>query len=264
MSNKIQSGKDHIVILIHGALADERMWDDHKKLLSKDYEAISRTQRHFGRNGYSDKGSFGIVTHSEDLANFIDSLNTTKPTHLIAWSYGADVALNMLVNHPNLASSLFIYEPGFPGYLNDDEINIFKEDASAMFGPVFQLVNEGKLEIGVQKLIDGSGNKEGYFESQAEDIKLQQLENAHTLPKQLNQNEMPNLTTETLSKITIPVTVAWGSNTRNLFEVVANAASALIPNVRKLRVNDATHMLPIEQPDLFSLFIREHIENIKI
>ncbi|GAA5442405.1 2-succinyl-6-hydroxy-2, 4-cyclohexadiene-1-carboxylate synthase [Microbulbifer sp. NBRC 101763] len=246
------------LILLHGALADERMWEPHIQLLSKEFTAVNFTQRHFGINGQDSNGNFGIDTHAEDLNSFIKE-KTSKPVHLAAWSYGADVALNAAIKSPTLFKSLFLYEPGYPGHLDNEEMAKYMQDAEAMFGKVFQAVSDGNLAVAVESLIDGSGNKVGYFSSQSQNHRSQQLENTHTLPLQLNQSEQPSLDKTHLSRIQIPTTIAFGSDTRSLFRIVSKSAAIHISSAKLIEVLSENHMLPLENPEQFSQLIKEHI-----
>ncbi|MCB0033948.1 MAG: alpha/beta hydrolase [Anaerolineales bacterium] len=258
-----RSGSGEVVVLIHGALADERMWAAHSDLLDHDFDVIALTQRHFGVNGTTDGGAFGLNTHAEDVIQFVQGLPSRQPVHLVGWSYGADVVLNALVKQPRLCASALLFELGYAGYLTEAEMGVFGADAKAMFGPIFSLAAVGKLAEALRTLIDGSGQQVGYFEGQTPAAQKQQLENLHSLPKQLNQQEVPNLTMDTLPKITVPVTVAYGQETRPLFRVVSQAAVRLIPTARGVCVPEATHMLPIERPDLFVKLIEEHVVGIQ-
>lgn len=253
-----QKKPEDTLILLHGALADERMWEPHIQMLSKDFKVVNFTQRHFGINGQDLTGNFGINTHAEDLISFIKGI-TCSPVHLAAWSYGADVALNAAIKSPSLFKGLFLYEPGYPGHLDSEEMNEYMQDAEAMFGKVFQAVSDGDLEVAVESLIDGSGNKAGYFSFQSTKHRTQQLENAHTLPLQLNQTEQLSLDKINLSRIQVPTTIAFGRDTRPLFRIVSKSAADHIPNSKLVEVFSANHMLPLENPEQFSLLIKEHI-----
>ncbi|MFA0810225.1 alpha/beta fold hydrolase [Microbulbifer epialgicus] len=260
--NHPQRKSGEALILLHGALADERMWEPHIEILTKDFNTISITQRHFGTSGESSAEGFGINTHADDLINFLTKLDS-GPTHLAAWSYGADVALNAAIKSPELIKSLFIYEPGYPGCLNDQEMNEYMQDAEAMFGKVFQAVSEGELKEAAEFLIDRSGNAAGYFSAQSLAHRTQQLENAHTLPLQLSQTEQPTLDKTSLSGIQVPTTIAYGSDTRSLFKIVSRSVSAYIPNSNLIEISSANHMLPLENPEQFSHLIKEHISNLE-
>ncbi|WP_444886656.1 alpha/beta fold hydrolase [Microbulbifer sp. JMSA008] len=257
MKHSLEKSKE-TVLFLHGALADERMWEPHHRILAKEYRVASLTQRHFGVDNKGSSGSFGIETHANDLISFSATLGD-GPIHLIAWSYGADVALSAAIKAPKLFKSLFIYEPGYPGHLDTKKMEAFMQDAEAMFGKVFEAVDNGELEEAVTFLIDGSGNRAGYFSSQAPALRAQQLENAHTLPLQLSQTEKPCLDKEHLSTIQIPTTIGYGSNTRNLFQIVSKSAASHTPSSKLLQAASENHMLPIENPEKFCLYIKEHL-----
>ena len=247
------------VLFVHGALADERMWREHIKLLDSGFDAGAVTLRHFGEHGASDRGDFGMNTHADDLAGHIQGLAVHGPVHVVAWSYGADVALNTLVRHSGHIASLMVYEPGYPGSLTEEEMHAFGQDAASMFGQVFSLDAEGLARQAAEALVDKSRNKAGYFASQPEAVRQQQLDNVHTLHRQLHQQETPDLGPDKLGKIAVPVTVAWGVDSRVLFRAVSVGVARAIPQARAVAVEHANHMLPIEDPRRFVELVRDHL-----
>lgn len=250
------------VFLVHGALADERMWRDHLELLKDVGDVRAVTLPNFGPEANAQKGEFGMNTHAESLARIVGDPRLSGPVHLVGWSYGADVALNLLVRHPGKIASVLVYEPGYPGCLTEQEMHDFGKDAGAMFGPIFTLAADGELHGAVEALVDGSGNRLGYFASQPEPVRTQQLENAHTLPGQLHQQETPDLDPAHLSKLATPVTVAWGANSRPLFRIVSGAVARTVPDARAVAVDRATHMLPVEDPRRFADLVRDHLRSL--
>ncbi len=248
----ITFGQGQPVLFVHGALADYRMWLPHCQYLSASHQAFAFTQRYFGQPPRTDNPhQFGISIHYHDLVTFIKNLEL-GPVHLVAWSYGADVALTVAVNHPELLKSLFIYEPGFASYVENEQARKqIANDAEEMFQPIFTAVANGNLEAGVEKLLDGSGGKKGYFAAQPEAIRRQLLENAHTLPLQMSQVPAPDISPADLQSVSLPVCVAWGEKTRPLFSIVAEAAAENLPNCESLLVPNVGHMFPMEAPQQF-------------
>ncbi|WP_170178481.1 alpha/beta fold hydrolase [Flammeovirga pectinis] len=251
-------GKGEPLLLLHGALADNRMWNTHSEILSKHFDVIVPTQRHFGKNGPSDK-PFGIETHTSDILKLLEELEI-ESIHVVAWSYGADIALNLATKVPNKLTSLYVYEPGYPGCLDDDEMKTFGTDANEMFGPIFYAVQEQKLDEAVELLIDGSGNSKGYFQQQSKQLRKEQLENKNSLPLQLSQIEQPNLNKEALFQITTRSCVAYGEYTRDLFKVVSQSVYSNLQNSAINEVRNATHMYPMEKPIEFSERVRFFIQ----
>ncbi|WP_338803094.1 alpha/beta hydrolase [Xenorhabdus griffiniae] len=247
------------LLFLHGALADSYMWQRHMIELEDIVSPMALSLRHFG--GSVKEGNFGIETHANDVIEIIRETGCS-PLHLVAWSYGADVALLAVLKAPELFRSLFLYEPGYPSYLTEDELALFMADAQAMFGPLFALTGTRKMSEMVEILIDGSGNQKGYFASQPEAVRMAQLAQADTVTKQLNKNEKPDISVNALATIKLPVHVAYGEYSRPLFQLVSASAARNIPNCQSEIVTGVTHMFPIEQPAVFSAKIKNFIQNV--
>ncbi|MBD2785471.1 alpha/beta hydrolase [Xenorhabdus sp. DI] len=247
------------LLFLHGALADSCMWNRHMIELEDRVSPMALSLRHFG--GSAKIGDFGIETHANDVIEVIRKIGCS-PVHLVAWSYGADVALLAVLKAPELFRSLFLYELGYPSYLTADELALFTADAQAMFGPLFELAGKIKLPKMVEILIDGSGNQKGYFASQPEAVRMAQLAQADTVIKQLNQNEKPNINANALATIKLPTHVAYGEYSRPLFQLVSASAARNIPNCQSEVITGVTHMFPIEQPVVFSTKVKHFILSV--
>lgn len=253
-----QAGLGDPVVLVHGALADARMWRPHQALLARRWSTTAVTLRyHFGSEDVRfshhscDPAPFGISTHADDLAAWIEGMGR-GPVHLVAWSYSAHAALYLACHRPHLIRSVFVYEPGFPTYVTDAQaLAAFGEDAALMYGPLGAAVHSGDLEGAVELLMDASGQRPGYFRDQPAHRRQIQRDNAHTLPLLMTQAPPPAITAEQLRSVRVPVCVAQGAQTRPVFAVVAHAAAQAMPQARHLVVENAHHMWPDEQPAAF-------------
>lgn len=244
----LERGQGEPVVLVHGAPSDCRLWLPHCEMLAARYRAIAYTQRYFGSGEWqSGWPPFGVRTHVDDLVAVLEHLG--EPAHVVAWSYGAHVALVAASEAPRLFRSVFLYEPGVPTYVEDpDELAAFSADAQSMFGPVFVAVQRGDVEGGVRVLLDGSGASSGYFDSQPPERRRVQLDNARVLPLLLAQPPSPPLTCRDLQRLQVPSVVAWGERTRPLFGIVSRAAARCLPGGAHVIVPGATHMWPEERP----------------
>lgn len=253
-----QTGAGDTVVLVHGALADARMWQPHQALLAKRWRTVAVTLRyHVGSEDprpsptRAAPAPFGISTHAGDLATFIEGMER-GPVHLVGWSYSAHAALFLACHRPQLLRSVFVYEPGFPTYVADPEaLAAFETDAARMYGPLGAAVNSGDLERAVEVLMDASGQRPGYFRDQPAHRRQIQRDNAHTLPLLMTQAPPPAITAEQLRSVQVPVCVAQGAQTRPVFGVVARAAAQAMPWAHHLVIEDAHHMWPDEQPAAF-------------
>lgn len=252
-------GQGSPLVLLHGALANHDLWQEHATVLSRHHTLVMPTLRHFGAAGQ--EGPFGLETHAADLLALLARLNL-GPVHLAGWSYGADVALTAALAEPSSFHSLCLIEPGCPGSLDEADMAAFMADAGAMFGPLFELVAAGRLEEGVAALIDGSSGRPGYFDAQPLHWQRAQLNEAYSLPKQLAQQERPDLSAARLAGLVLPTCILQGARTRPLFALVCEAIAQALPDVRLEMIADACHLYPLEQPSALARRLLDWLQRI--
>jgi pimeloyl-ACP methyl ester carboxylesterase len=256
----VDQGRGEPVVFVHGALGDLRTLERPRALVSQHYRAIGYTQRYFGTDTWDPSWpGFGTRVHADDLVAFLRGLGA-GPAHLVAWSYAGHVALTVAREHPDLVRSLLVYEPGATTFLDAAELAEWQADTFPWFGPIFQAVLEqGNDALGVRLLIDGSGNRDGYFDVQPEARRQIELDNARTMPLLLTQTAPPDLRCADLGAIRVPVVVGMGEHTRPAFSVVSRAAMRCLPGQPHFVVRDRNHMWPEEDPDGFARAVLGHL-----
>ena len=248
-----EQGSGAPVVFVHGAPSDYRTWIPHCAELSVRWRAISYSQRYFGTAPWgTDWPPFSMRLHADDLITLLQALDA-GPAHVVAWSYGGHIALTAAVERPELFRSLFVYEPGTPTYVSEaTELAAIADDASRLFGPVFAAVRAGDNETAVRVLLDGSGERTGYFDSQSVERRKIQRENARVMSVLLSQPAPPALTSAQLASLRMPVAIRWGELTRPFFGVVSRAAARCIGGRSHGAVANAGHLWPEEDPAAFT------------
>lgn len=257
-----EEGRGEPLVLVHGAPSDYRVWMPHCAALAAHYRVIAYTQRYFGRGDWhSHWPAFGVRTHADDLIALLREL--AEPAHVVAWSYGAHVALTAASEEPGLLRSVLVYEPGFPTYVTDArDLAEFAADAERMFGPVLAAVEHGDNAGAVRALLDGSADSSSYFDSQPIERRRVQLDSARALPLLLRQRTVPPLTCDQLRHLGMPVAVAWGERTRPLFAVVSRAAATCIPGRAHTTVPGAAHLWPEERPHELVALVQRFLQSL--
>src|SRR5690606_9238330 len=103
----LERGQGEPLVLVHGAPSDCRVWQPHCELLAVRHRAIAYTQRYFGRGEWQQGWPpFGVRTHADDLVAVLKHVG--EPAHVVAWSYGAHVALVAASEAPQLFRSVFV------------------------------------------------------------------------------------------------------------------------------------------------------------
>ena len=245
------SGSGDPVVLVHGALTDLRMWHAIEPYLAAGHQVFRITQRYFFGGDPGDGRPFGYETHARDLVAFLKE-EVKVPAHIVAWSYGADVVLLAAKFAPEILRSAFLYELGRHTHLTGDPLDAYFRDASIMFGGLEQIISDQGVAAGTKKLVNASACREGFFQNQPAMDKAIQLDNASTLPLQLQQAPSMEVSCKDIHAFAFPICFARGSLTRDLFRISTDGAYQCSSHGTPCVLEGATHMLPIEAPQQFA------------
>jgi len=248
-------GKGETLLFVHGALSDGQMWEPHMQIAAEHFQSLSYTQRFFGEGNPQaapQTKAFGVADHAADLMRLIESLNRTK-VHLVGWSYGADVCLAAAALIPERIASIFAYEPGQSVYFDDaDSLARYTQDIKQAFSGAFAASQAGDWALAARQLIDASAQESGYFEAQPEAVKAIQQRNFNSLPLQLNQVKWEDRhSLQALNAWGMSITLAYGEDSRLFFKEATKAAAKWIRISQLAELPNATHMLPLEDPETF-------------
>jgi pimeloyl-ACP methyl ester carboxylesterase len=249
----IEQGRGVPVVFVHGSMNDYRAWRPQVEAVSRQFRAISYTQRYFGDAAWQTEWpKFGVNTHASDLAAFIRGLGA-GPVHVVGWSYGASVGLVMVQQYPDLVKSAFLYEPAHPTFVSDAADIKAVTDDRAHFAPAVQAVRTGDNMAAARALFDVVDDRRDVFAAMSPDFQTMVAENARTMPLLLTgQEPPPQVTCTQLGQVKPVVAIARGERTRTFYRVIADTAAKCIPNSRHIVVPGASHMWPPRSPSAFS------------
>jgi pimeloyl-ACP methyl ester carboxylesterase len=158
----VEQGQGLPVVFVHGAISDYRIWERQREAFSKHYRYIAITQRYHGTDPWLDNGAkFSAATHADDLAAFIRELKV-GPVHLVGWSYSGQILFAVALQHPELVSSLFVFEPSDGTFVTDPaDKKALGEDAGAAFGPTAEAIKARDNAAAARKLLEGVNEEPG-------------------------------------------------------------------------------------------------------
>jgi pimeloyl-ACP methyl ester carboxylesterase len=247
-----EQGRGAPVVFVHGNPGDHRTWDGERDAIAQSHRFIAVDLRYFGSAPWPDDGSkFSIATHAEDLASFIRELNA-GPVTLVGWSYGRAVALVAAVQHPELVSGLFLYEPGLATFVSDPaDAKAAADDRKDMLAPVMAAAKAGDFTGAARSVPDRVTGVPGTFDSLPPVVQASLLDNARVFAVAFTAPPPPQITCQQLEQMKIPVTIARGELTRVFYRIAADTASRCIPGSRLLVVANARHVWPALEPAAF-------------
>ncbi|MFG3053055.1 alpha/beta fold hydrolase [Kitasatospora sp. NPDC048239] len=102
------------VVLVHGNVSSGVFWHPTMTGLPDRYRPLAPDLRGFGgTEPLPVDATRGLRDHSEDLLSYLQALGL-GPVHLVGWSMGGGVALQLLRDHPELVRSLTLVNPVSP------------------------------------------------------------------------------------------------------------------------------------------------------
>jgi pimeloyl-ACP methyl ester carboxylesterase len=256
----VDEGKGTPVVFVHGALSDLRFWEPQRQAVASKYRFIAYTYRYHGTEPWPDEGkNYSGATHLADLVAFLKGLKAA-PVDLVGLSYGGSLAAQVAANHPELLRSLTLAEPGlFSLIVEKPEAKPALDAFSKGFQEVATVLKAGDPEGALRKfyaLVIGTDPEA--FDKLPAPARLMFEENSRTLPL-LFSGELPPVTCDALSKVTLPTLVVEGERTPVFFSEVDKAVVACIPGSRLVKIPGASHTMSAENAAAFNEALLEFL-----
>ena len=248
----VEEGQGAPVVFVHGGVSDHRAWEAQREIVARRYRFIAIDQRYFGAAPWSDDGSqFSQATHIADLTAFVRSLNV-GPVDVVGHSYGAVISLGFAVRHPELVRSLFINEPPMPSALTDPTDQRLAAQEREGLATATAAASAGNISEATRLFVDWVNGRPGTFDTLPAAVKRMHLDNARTMPRQLNPPPFDPITCAQLAQLTVPVTITKGDLTRPFFRVIAEAIHRCAPESRLITIAGAQHRASMQAAVLFN------------
>jgi pimeloyl-ACP methyl ester carboxylesterase len=108
------SGEGTPLLLVPGGLTGWKSWEPFEKTFSEKQRKVITVQLMNVEYGFENRplpAGYSVKTESNALAASIESLGTSAPLDVVAWSYGALVTLDYALDHPKRIRTLTLIEP---------------------------------------------------------------------------------------------------------------------------------------------------------
>jgi len=218
------------LILLHGGLGSAGSWENQIPDLSKQYKVIAVDSRGHGRSTFSEQ-QIGYALMASDVLALMDYLGVKK-AHILGWSDGAIIGLNLAIKHPDRLNKLIAY--------------------GANYNP-----SGLRADVGENKKI-----KE-YLEKAAKNYQTLSPDPAQWDAFQKNIGQMwesePNFTAEQLRGITVPTLILDGDNDEAISTEHTKELAGLIPRAELILIAGTGHFAPSEKREEFNRIALEFL-----
>ncbi len=245
------AGDGPVVVLLHSAVCDRRMWDPQwQDLIDAGHRVVRCDFRGFGGTPAADRA----YSDDGDVLDLLDHLGVERAA-LVASSYGGRVALRIAARLPARVTALALLCAGMPGHVPTAELRAFgaREDA---------LLEAGDLDAAVELNVSTWLGPEADEATRAKVRMMQRTAFELQLAAGDTGFEAPD--TESgidPSDFTGPALVVSGGHDLADFRQIAARLAALLPGARALDLPWAGHLPSLERPAevsaLLTGFLRE-------
>jgi pimeloyl-ACP methyl ester carboxylesterase len=242
-------GGDEVVVLLHGSGVDGSTWNSLAAKLAPRRTVASLDRRGYGRSTHGAIGDHRI--HRNDAFAVIDEVISRlapRAIHLVGWSSGGVVALDMVAQRPEQFASVTVLEAPAHGMramtpamvammsrVNLHKLRGRRDDAAAAF---YRWAGGTK---------DG-GNR---FDDGSPDTRADLLVYREVLLRELQPTPVGSLGEHVdyraVAASGVPVTWLIGARSRSWYRGRAEHAAKKVGSIEIVEIPDATHLMHLEQ-----------------
>lgn len=245
-----QAGQGEVLLLIHGSLCDYRYWRWQIPALSQGCTVVAPSLRGFWPEALAtEDASFSIAQHVRDLQALVRAISPDRPVHILGHSRGAQVALELACQAPELTRSLTLADPGFR---IDDEAETASFHAQAV-----ALLEQGEVDKALADFVDGV-NGPGTWRQMVGWFKAMVKDNAYTLLSQVREINL-GIRLERAAGLQCPVLLIGGANSPARYGSRLDILEQAIAQALRVTIPLASHGMNLANPKAFNQTVADFL-----
>lgn len=268
-------GTGPTVVLVHGSASDARTWIHQLDALAEHFTVLTYGRRyHWPSEQSTEEPDYLMGVHVADLVDVITS-DGDQPVHLVGHSYGGFVSLLTALRRPDLVRSLILIEPPV--------VSLFLSDPPKPTELLRVLIRKPRLgaaliRFGATGLVPATKAAEKNDMDSALRLfgtaVLGKRSFGQMSPERREQAQANNIRAEYLSEsldplgedevrsILKPTLLVSGSDSPSLWAMLADHLDDLLPNSKRVDVQNASHIVHEDNPTAFNQHVVEFLDTI--
>jgi pimeloyl-ACP methyl ester carboxylesterase len=246
------------ILLIHGFPLNRKMWEpqisglaDCGRLIAPDLRGHGSSESEPG--SFSPPAPFTMDLLASDCVSLLDAIGINDPVILCGLSMGGYIALAFYGNYPERVSGIILTATRATPDSPEGKVN--REQA-------IQLAQEKGISAVTESLLPKLLSPNTYANQpklvqQVSDL-MKNISLNGLIGDLLGMKERPD-STSLLPDINIPALLLHGADDQLISILEMDAMREAMPNARLQVLQDAGHLLNLEQPDLFNQAIRNYL-----
>jgi 3-oxoadipate enol-lactonase len=251
-------GSGPVILLVHGFPLDHSMWSWQWDELARDHRVLAVDLRGFGASSPVPDTPLTMQQHADDLAALLDQLEIDAPVTLGGLSMGGYVAWQFWQRYGSKLAALILCDTRAAA---DSE-----EVARGRRYLAERVLREGNEQAGedlLQKLFSDRTRSAHPDRIQATRDVIRRTPSASIAAAQRGMADRPDMTAR-LGEITCPALLVCGAMDVITPPDEMQSMAAQMPAAEFVRIADAGHMAPLENPSDTNAAVRSFLERHRI
>ena len=255
------AGEGHPLVLNHGGLVDNHLWDDQFDEFAKLFRVIRYDMRGFGDSGMIKRGmeSYSMEHDLFSLLQFLD----IQTTYVVGLSMGGALAIDFTLQYPEMVDALITVGAGLSGFEEDDP-----EELKAQFAEMEEAFKSGDIarsvEISLRIWTDGP-----FRTTQQVDPQVRERVRAMTThnfergdDEEVRPQHIEPPAAGRLAEIHVPTLIIVGGEDVEIIHSIADKLEQDIVGAKKVVIPGTAHHLNMEKPHEFNRVVIDFLEQV--
>ena len=249
------AGEGPPLVLVHGSWVDSSSWAGLVPLLADSFRVVAYDRRGHSRSERP-AGQGSVREDADDLGALIEALDL-GPAHVVASSYGGNIALRLATRRPELFQSLTAHEPPMVGVLaGDAEGEALAAAAMGSFEAVARRIATGDHAGAARQFVEEVALGPGAWAQFPPVARELMVHNAPTFLDEFRDPDQGAVDPDALAEVEVPVLISNGSAGSALFARIADGVADLIPSASRATILGAAHAPHLDVPEGYAATIR--------